>query len=244
MRATDRSRFERLDATAARLKDDAGLTAKDLAEQLGVSLRTVSRDLALLRDRGVPVEADRGRGGGVRLPRNWGVGKLSLTYREAVELLVCLAIAEQLPSPWLIANLAAVRRKLVASFAPSLKDKIAGLRSRILIGGSASAAVVESFSPLGAEITEALLTGFLEQKRVRLSYRDVEGRLTGREIEPQWLLLNAPVWYVMGWDYKREAVRSFRCDRILEAHLSETPFTLRPARDFDEAIADIRAIRP
>jgi predicted DNA-binding transcriptional regulator YafY len=244
MRATDRSRFERLDAIAARLKDDAGLTAKDLAEQLGVSLRTVSRDLALLRDRGVPVEADRGRGGGVRLPRHWGVGKLSLTYREAVELLVSLAIAEQLPSPWLIANLAAVRRKLVASFAPSLKDKIAGLRSRILIGGSASAAVVESFSPLGAEITEALLTGFMEQKRVRLSYRDVEGRLTEREIEPQWLLLNAPVWYVMGWDYKREAVRSFRCDRILEARLSEAPFTLRPAREFDEAIADIRAIRP
>jgi predicted DNA-binding transcriptional regulator YafY len=244
MRATDRSRFERLDAIAARLKDDAALTAKDLAEQLGVSLRTISRDLALLRDRGVPVEADRGRGGGLRLPRHWGVGRLSLTYREAVELLVCLAIAEQLPSPWLIANLAAVRRKLVASFAPALKDKIASLRSRILIGGSASAAVLESFSPLGAEISEALLAGFLEHRRLRLCYRDVAGKLTEREIEPQWLLLNVTVWYVMGWDHKRQAVRSFRCDRILEAHLTESPFTLRPAREFDAAIADIRAIRP
>ncbi|WP_137157226.1 WYL domain-containing protein [Rhizobium sp. FKL33] len=244
MRSSDLSRLERLDAIAALLKDDAALTANGLAERLGVSLRTISRDLALLRDRGVPVEADRGRGGGLRLPRQWGVGRLSLTYREAVELLVSLAIAEQLPSPWLIANLAAIRRKLVASFAPSLKDKIAGLRSRILIGGSASAAVLESFSPLGPEISEALLTGFLEQRRVRLFYRDVAGRLTEREVEPQWLLLNTPVWYVMGWDHKRQAVRSFRCDRILEAHLTDVPFTLRPAREFDEAIADIRAIRP
>lgn len=244
MRSSDLSRIERLDAIAALLKGDAALTANGLAERLGVSLRTISRDLALLRDRGVPVEADRGRGGGVRLPRHWGVGRLSLTYREAVELLVSLAIAEQLPSPWLIANLAAIRRKLVASFAPSLKDKIAGLRSRILIGGSASPAVLESFSPLGSEISEALLTGFLEQRRVRLFYRDVAGRLTEREVEPQWLLLNAPVWYVMGWDHKRQAVRSFRCDRILEAHLTDVSFTLRPAREFDEAIADIRAIRP
>lgn len=61
-----------------------------LADEFGVSRRTLTRDIALLRDRGLPVDADRGRGGGVRVASTWGVGRLTLDYREAVDLLVSL----------------------------------------------------------------------------------------------------------------------------------------------------------
>src|SRR5690606_13243396 len=122
-RADTRDRLERLDLLASRLKAEEPMTVAGLAAEFGVSARTLFRDLAILRERGLPVEADRGRGGGVRLHRTWGIGRLTLSYREAVDLLVSLAIAEQLRSPWLIANLAPIRRKLRASFAPALRDR-------------------------------------------------------------------------------------------------------------------------
>ena len=66
------------------------------------------------------IDADRGRGGGVRLDRNWGVGRINLAYSEAVDLLISLAVAEQMNSPMFLANLDSVRRQLVASSSPAI----------------------------------------------------------------------------------------------------------------------------
>lgn len=219
------------------------MTVSGLAAEFGVSLRTMARDIAVLRERGLPVEADRGRGGGIRIDRRWGVGRLTLSYHEAVDLLVSLAIAEQLNSPWLIANLSSIRRKLIASFSPSLKDRIAGLRSRILVGKAASAAVLQSFVPPPPSGGD-LLAAFLEARLLTIGYEDVQGRRSERLIEPQFLLLNYPVWYVIAWDHARDASRSFRCDRIRKAEAMPQTFRLRPMEVFNEAMAGIDAIRP
>lgn len=242
-RSSTPNRLERLDVLASRLKADEPMTLGGLASELGVSVRTLARDIAILRERGLPVEADRGRGGGVRLDRHWGVGRLSLTYREAVDLLVSLAIAEQLQSPWLIANLGSIRRKLTASLSPSLKDRISGLRKRILVGRSASAAVLQGFTMPAPEGGD-LLSAFLELKTLEIRYEDAAGQVSDRQIEPQILLLNYPVWYVVAWDRSRRAVRSFRCDRIGLAKASEENFRLRPAEEFADAIKGIEAISP
>ncbi|WP_323808284.1 helix-turn-helix transcriptional regulator [Rhizobium gallicum] len=242
-RACTSDRLERLDLLASRLKADEAMTLANLAVEFRVSVRTLARDLSILRERGLPVETERGRGGGVRLDRHWGVGRLSLTYREAVDLLASLAIAEQLQSPWLIANLDSIRRKLSASFSPSLKDRISGLRKRILVGRPASAMVLQGFAAPALDRGD-LLTAFLELRVLRIVYEDATRRLSDRIIEPQLLLLNYPVWYVIAWDLSRQAVRSFRCDRIAAADLREETFRLRPAGDFAEAIDGIEAISP
>ncbi|MEM7070721.1 MAG: HTH domain-containing protein, partial [Pseudomonadota bacterium] len=53
-RSTTLSRFQRLDLLTARLKTDEALIVRDLAAELGVSGRTLARDIELLRDRGLP----------------------------------------------------------------------------------------------------------------------------------------------------------------------------------------------
>ncbi len=241
-RASTGDRLSRLDLLASRLKADEPMTVAALAAEFGISSRTLARDIAILRDRGLPVEADRGRGGGIRLHRTWGIGRLTLSYREAVDLLVSLAIAEQLRSPWLIANLDPIRRKLTASFSPALRDQIGALKSRILIGWSASGAVVESFGPPDATATAALFRAFLELRVLSMRYTDVQGQVTDRRVEPQFLLLNYPAWYVIGWDPGRGAVRSFRCDRIAGAQIAEASFRPRPRESFAEALAGTEAI--
>jgi len=238
------TRLERLDFLTARLKSDEALTVGGLAEEMGVSVRTITRDIQILRERGLPVEADRGRGGGVRLHWRWGIGRLELSYSEAIDLLVSLAVAEQMKSPLLMANLASIRHKLMASFSPSLKHKIGQLKSRILIGGSASSFMLSSFVAPNPKVVERLHQAFLLLQMLRIQYRKQGGEVSERVIEPHYLLLNYPIWYVLAWDHLRSEIRTFRCDRFEQTSLLEDPFTLKPLSLFERSIDGDNTIRP
>ena len=243
-RASTIGRLQRLEFITARLKSDEPLIVGDIAEEIGVSVRTLSRDIQIVREQGLPVEADRGRGGGVRLHWSWGIGRVNLNYSEAVDLLVSLAVAEQMKSPLLMANLGSVRRKLMASFSPSMKHKINRLKSRILIGESASPFVLSAFSAPSADVAEQLHQAFLMMRRINISYRAENGAKTERTIEPHYLLLNYPVWYVLAWDNLRDEVRTFRCDRIESAHVLDEGFRLRAFAHFEKAMEGVDAIQP
>lgn len=231
-RTSDIARLARLDLLAARLKADAPMTVTELAAEFGVSRRTLTRDIELLRARGLPVEADRGRGGGVRMSATWGVGRLQLSYREAVDLLVSLAVAEQTGSPILMANLAPIRRKLMASFSRESRSRIDQLKSRLLIGGPASAQVLAAHAAPDGKVVEALHEAFLLLQPARIGYRDGSGARTLRIIEPHYLLLNFPVWYVLAYDPAKQAVRTFRCDRLSSVRPLADRFRLRPVEAF------------
>jgi len=235
-RASTTSRLHRLEIITARLKADGFCTVKDIADDLGVSVRTLSRDIQILRDQGLPIDADRGRGGGLRLDRRWGIGRLNLNYTEAVDLLVSLAITEQMNSPLFMAHLGSVRRKLMASFSPETKTRVGRLKSRILIAETASAFVLSGFSNPHRKTVEKLHQAFLLMQEVEINYRAENGAETRRLIQPHYLLLSYPVWYVLAWDHFRSDVRTFRCDRIGRVISGETGFRLRPVADFQAAI--------
>jgi len=241
---TTLSRLQRLERITAQLKSDETVIVDDIAREVGVSPRTISRDIQILRDQGLPIDADRGRGGGVRLHWSWGIGRLNLTHTEAIDLLVSLAVTEQMKSPLFMANLSSVRRKLMASFSPSTKHKLNQLKKRILIGESASPFVLSAFAPPKTAVVKILHEAFLVAQTLHLRYRAENDRTTERVIEPHYLLLSYPVWYVLAWDHLRRDIRSFRCDRIVHAKLNGNPFRVRPLGDFQTAIDGVSAIQP
>lgn len=243
-RRSDYARLERLDLLATRLKAEEVMSVGDLAEEFGVSRRTLTRDIELLRNRGLPVDADRGRGGGVRVNATWGVGRIHLSYREAVDLLVSLAVAEQTGSPILMANLVPIRRKLMASFSRQDRDRVNHLKSRLLIGGPASAQVMSSYAAPTAQVVEALHEAFVMMRLARIIYEDGAGSRTERIIEPQYLLLNYPVWYVLAYDPLREGVRTFRCDRLRSVRPLADRFQLRPVQAFRAGLEGVDIIIP
>lgn len=243
-RTSTETRLERLDLLATRLKSDEPLILKDIAAELGVSVRTLSRDVAILRERGLPIEADRGRGGGVRLHWSWGIGRMALSYREAVDLLVSLAIVEQMKSPILMANLAPVRRKVMASFSPADRSRVQKLKSRILIGRTASVDVQENYAPPQAGPIERFHEAFLLMKVAEIDYRDDKGTRTRRRIEPHFLLLNYPIWYALCWDRLRNDIRTFRCDRMRSVSLVEETFRMRPYADFKAGLEGVDLVLP
>ncbi len=227
-----------MELLAVQLKQDAHCTVKDLATEHGVSTRTIARDLALMRDQGMQIDADRGRGGGVRLDRNWGVGRLNLAYPEAVDLLISIAVAEQMNSPMFLANLGSVRRQLVASFSPEKRATVERLKSRILIGITASTYVQAGASAPPKRVVQNLHQAFVDQEVLAIRYQREDGQTSARQIAPHYLLLKYPVWYVVAFDHLRQGPRVFRCDRLLAAQATGTHFRLLPKIAFQPSLAE------
>ncbi len=231
-------RLRRLELLAVQLKQDAHCTVKDLALHHGVSARTIARDLSLMREQGMQIDADRGRGGGVRLDRNWGVGRMNLAYSEAVDLLISIAVAEQMKSPMFLATLGSVRRQLAASFSPEKRKKVNRLKARILIGITASTYVQASASAPPKRVVQTLHQAFVDQEVLEIRYRREDGQISERQIAPHYLLLKYPVWYVVAFDGLKKGPRTFRCDRILSAVKTGTHFNLLPKTEFRPSLAN------
>jgi predicted DNA-binding transcriptional regulator YafY len=222
-------RVMRLEMLKALLADRDVATAADLAAELGVTVRTVHRDLATLRQMGVPVEGERGSGGGLRLEHGWSLGRVHLNEQEAISLLLALTIAEKVGSPLLLTDLRSVTRKVNAAFAPAQVRRIRSLRNRILVGSAASTTVLAGYSTPGSAVTGPILEAFSQRRVARIRYADLKGVTTQRDIEPQYLYFNVPVWYALAWDHLRGAVRFFRLDRITTVTVVPQQFRLRPA---------------
>ncbi|MEM9715100.1 MAG: WYL domain-containing protein [Pseudomonadota bacterium] len=186
----------------------------------------------MLKDRGVPIESDRGRGGGVRVGSSWGVGRISLGYQEAVDLLISLASIEKMKIPIMFANAKSIRTKLVGSFSKQDQQKIRLLTQRIKVGDGSSPAVLSGYSGEPNQNISIVKECFLLMHQVDILYRRADGQLHSRLIEPHYLVLNHPVWYVFAWDHSRNASRTFRLDRIEHAEKNVIQFKVKDWQDF------------
>ena len=93
-----------------------------------------------------------------------------------------------------------------------------------------------------SDIAEKLHQAFLMQRSLAIRYQAKGGELSKRKIEPHFLLLSYPVWYVLAWDNLRSDYRTFRCDRILNIYGIDHKFKLLPISHFAELMEGIDAI--
>lgn len=230
---------DRLDRVLGLLASRPSWTASELAEELDVCVRTIRRDLSRLAARGVPIESDAGRGGGVRVPPRTGLGRVQLDTREVLDLMLALALAEQLGSPLMLSTLKGLRQKLSASFPPEERSRVSGLRRRILVGPS-SRNVTATWKAPRAAVLRPIQEAFFEQRALELTYRanDVS---TVRVVEPHYLLLSWPAWFLLVWDHLRGAVRMLRVDRIESARLTGSTFRLRSSESMIATLGDVFA---
>ncbi len=229
---------DRRDRLLGLLRSENMWTVQSLSHALSVSPRTINRDLDDLRFSGVPIEAERGRGGGVRLIGRWGIEKLSLSNSEMISLLVSLAMTECLCPSMVATHSKALRQKIALTFPEPQRKQIEQLRSRILFGAPASEAVLSGYQEPKTGLMQKLTASFFESHKLEIEYLNGAGEKTKRIVEPHYILLSWPVWYLLGWDDLRADVRLFRTDRILSLQELGEVFRRRSKPIFLQAYQD------
>ena len=186
-------------------------TAAELAERLGVTERTVRRDVTRLRDLDYPVDAEAGPHGGYRLGRGGALPPLLLADDEAVAVAVGLRLAADGSVSGLddatVSALAKLEQVLPARLAARVRavhETTAELRGR-------------DPDRVDAEALVALAQACRAGERLRLGYADRAGRATERRVDPHRLVRAGPRWYLVAHDVDRGAWRTFRVDRVTAA---------------------------
>ncbi|MGW5747804.1 helix-turn-helix transcriptional regulator [Amycolatopsis sp. NPDC003861] len=219
-------RAERLVALLFTLQRRRSATAAELAAELGVSERTMHRDLAALREAGVPLWTEQGRHGGFRLVDGWRSGLDGLTAREAVALFA-LGVPSALAGLGLDTASSAARAKVSAGMPAELQEHAALVAGRFHLDAPGWFGAADE-PPSLASVVEAVWA----QRRLSITYRRSD-KVAARELEPLGLVLKAGVWYLVARVVPDDALRTYRVSRILSTAQLETAFE-RP-EEFDLA---------
>lgn len=202
-------RAERLIALILLLQRREGTQAQELADALGVSARTVYRDLDVLSAMGVPVISDVGRGGGVRLLPGYK-SELSGLRTEDAEALALLA------SPGGDAERVLDRLASAVPHAQSLAHDFA--RQRMLFDA------VPWFAESRLEgALDALKGAIWNNLRVAMLYERLDGRARQYDVAPYAMVAKVDLWYLVA--VTAAGMRVFRVSRVLSLTVSDEVFT-------------------
>jgi len=190
-----------------------GVTAEQLAERFGVTVRTIYRDLDTLRDAELPLLAEQGRGGGYALDRHYTLPPVNLTPREAAVLcaLGTHALAMRLiPFPEATARaLDKVRGALSASAQRELLGVMGQLQFTGVPAHGASPAVVRA-------VEEA----WFSQRVLELTYVASSGERTRRRMRIESLVMERSITFLNCLDEDKGEKRQLRLDRVERAELA------------------------
>ncbi|MDQ1011239.1 putative DNA-binding transcriptional regulator YafY [Streptomyces sp. V4I23] len=204
------------------LQARSSMTGAELARELEVSERTVTRDALALSEAGVPVYADRGRSGGYRLIGGYRT-RLTGLGRDEAEALFLSGLPGALRDMGLQDAASAARLKVSAALLPSLRDAphSAAQRFHLDAPGWYQEPRTPELLPLIAEAVWA-------DHRIRASYRRRDTEVE-RELEPYGLVLKAGVWYLCA--RAQGSFRVYRIDRFSAAEADGEVF--ERDEDFD-----------
>jgi predicted DNA-binding transcriptional regulator YafY len=218
--------MDRRDQLLRLLRRRADWTAAGLAAELGVSRRTVLRDLGGLREAGFDLATFSGPGGGVRLNPTSIMITSQLRASEVVALIVSAEIARAAKTVPFAAGAEQALAKIEQALPASRARELRTLRERILVGDPSRDARPAAIDPA---LVEAFENAFTTTRLLAFTYRDQQGRRTRRQVEPHGLLVRPPLWYVLAWDTGKNAPRLFRADRISTPRVIDHTFVPRPA---------------
>ena len=182
-------------------------SATELAETLGVTTRTIRRDVDRLRELGYPVAAFAGVDGGYRLEAGTQLPPLLLDDDEAVAIALGLRTAAA-------ATVHGIEDASVRALAKLEQVLPSRLRRRVSALHTHTVSLSTAPSTVDPEVLATIALACRDLERLRFRYRARDDVTTRRMTEPHRLVSAGRRWYLLAWDVNREDWRTFRVDRL------------------------------
>lgn len=205
------------------------VTARHLAEQLGVSERTIYRDIQDLMLSGVPVDGEAGVG--YRLRRGYQIPPLMFDGAELQALVFGVRVAKVYGDPDMAQAADRVLAKVDAVLPQRLRGELESERLMVPVRALPTGA-----SQMLGEVREAIN----RRCRLQMDYQDAAGEPTERIVWPLSLLYWGHLWTLGAWCELRRAFRSFRIDRITRSHTLTSRFPDEPGKRLSDYFIAVR----
>jgi predicted DNA-binding transcriptional regulator YafY len=217
------------------LEARADWSGAQLADQLGVTTRTVRNDVQRLRGLGYPVHAAPGVGGGYRLGAGANLPPLLLDDDEAVAVAVGLGTAAA-------GSVTGVQETSLRALAKLEQVLPSRLRHQVRALKTATVEIPVPGPTVDPEVLTAIAGACRDHQRLRFDYRDHDGLASIRTVEPHRLAHDRGRWYLVAWDTDRQEWRTFRADRIEPRVPTGPRFVPRDLPDGDVASYLLRGV--
>ncbi|MFE1321101.1 helix-turn-helix transcriptional regulator [Kitasatospora phosalacinea] len=207
---------------------------EELSSRLGVSPRTLRRDVDRLRELGYPVEARRGVDGGYQLAAGAALPPLVIDDEEAVALAVGLQVAADNAVEGLAEASVRVLAKVVQVMPARLRRRVEALRTVTVPADWR----VDTAARIDPDVLTAVALACRDTERLRFRYEAAGGAATERHAEPHGLVRLGRRWYLVAYDLTRQDWRTFRLDRLAGPEPTGARFLPRtlPAADAAEFV--------
>lgn len=233
------NRLERALGILLVLRASKSVTAKELAGRFEVSTRTIYRDVEMLSAVGVPVYAEVGRDGGLRLTKGYFLPPVMFTIGEAVSLLLGLVSLRRFRAKPFADELETAAQKLRAAVPDTLRDTLTRVQEIVgfeeipqdifslerieLSTASEKTASVES------EVLKVFVQAILSKRQIRMSYvSPYRGVQEERVLVPQGMFWDRDYWYLVATPAGKKAkARLWRADRVAKMEL-DVPLRDKP----------------
>jgi predicted DNA-binding transcriptional regulator YafY len=211
------------------LLDKGQVSATELAEICEVSVRTIYRDIDMLSGSGIPIYANTGRNGGIRLQDHYVLRNAVLSEKEKQEILMGVQSLSAIQYPAadnILVKLGAVFQTAQANW--------------IEVDLSRWGSVQEKEQKVFNTLKQAIL----ERKVIRFTYYSSCGQSLNRDVEPVKLLYKDKSWYVFAFCPDKSDYRLFKVSRMKEISLTEKAFEMKaegsnPVLSKPEALGDL-----
>ena len=211
-------RTERLFAITEYLRARrTGVTAEMLAERFGVTMRTMYRDLASLRDANLPLGAERGRGGGYALERTYSLPPVNFTAREAALLVATCRNAIAMRTLPFVETLASALDKVQGALSTSTqRELMQHIETLHFVGVPARTAK--------PEVRKVIERAWFERQPVEIGWwpKD-DAQVQLRRVEIRSVVMERTETLLNVQDLDKGEPRQFRLDRIVSARPCEGP---------------------
>ncbi len=207
------------------------ISGSELARHLSVDVRTVRRYVRTLESLGVPIATEPGRYGGYRLVAGFKLPPMMFTREETLALCLGLVAARRLGLAEAAPAVASVSAKLERVLPENLRKPLRALTQSALLD------IPQAATEAGSDCLLPLTQATQAQQTVAFHYRSAGGESSRRQLDPYGVVFSDGHWYVTGWCHTRQALRSFRLDRM--EHLETAPGYFGKPEAF-EAIAHLQ----
>ena len=214
---SDDMQIDRLIQIVFLLLRHENITAKQLAEELCVSTRTIYRDINILSVAGIPITSQKGFGGGLSLLQGFSLDKSYFTQEEQNNIVQALQILKSSNYP----------------DADKSLNKVAGLFSHNL----QSEWLEIDFSDWGSPEKErnnitALERAIINKYVITFTYFNAELTVTHQTVEPLKLVFKSHSWYLVAYSENKKDIRTFKMSRIRELQITSQLFDRELPKDF------------